>query len=765
MIIEFIGCSGVGKTTLARRFQRCSPNGDSVLLATDLVMERPGRRWIRNPTAINMVADVTVLPWFLGTLGKNQDFAKYAADRLRRHAPSAFVKFNYMRNIVRRVGLHELARRAGESTMVLADEGTVLTAYYLFVYSDGPFDQVDLEHFARLVPLPDWIVYMKAPVEVLVDRAIRRPDRRRELAMDDRKVVEHWIERALEIFDGLAVTEPIRDRIVTVDNADSSPDHQRMLVSQIAAVINERTLADKGGNSPGLRPVRILRSHDILKTIKALVEELNDQGIRYCHWKSNWALAETMRGKTDIDLLVHRQDVRRFREILKQRGFLPSVMTGVPPFPSIEHYHAFDRVSGTIVHVHAYYQVITGESLVKNYQLPVRDMLLGKTRREGIVKVPLMGAELIIFVLRVLLKHTTIIELTLLARQWSALRREVAWLMTDAALAEATELLRIWLPQIDDKLFRQAFEALKRPASLWRRMALAYRVRGRLRSFTRRSGLRARWVETKRFAGLVKHRLAGSSKKLSPGGGGAVIAFVGSEATGKSTILSEIEHWLGKHYTLRRVHAGKPPSTLLTLIPHRFLPALRRLFPNHRSTQVQLRSARAAELTEQPVPLSFALRAVMLAFERKVLLTRTFAWSEHGTIVLSDRYPSMSVGAPDSPQLIHRPAPSARLSLRRWLAELEARLYREVPIPDLVIHLTAPLDVTLARNEARDKREPEDYVRFRHSLSSNLYFDGAVVHHFDTDQPLELSVLEIKQAIWDVLGRRDPTGQSRPTGG
>jgi hypothetical protein len=45
------------------------------------------------------------------------------------------------------------------------------------------------------------------------------------------------------------------------------------------------------------------------------------------------------------------------------------------------------------------------------------------------------------------------------------------------------------------------------------------------------------------------------------------------------------------------------------------------------------------------------------------------------------------------------------------------------------------------------KKEPEDYVRFRHSLSSNLQFDGAVVHRVDTDRPLEDVVQQVKGAI------------------
>ena len=53
----------------------------------------------------------------------------------------------------------------------------------------------------------------------------------------------------------------------------------------------------------------------------------------------------------------------------------------------------------------------------------------------------------------------------------------------------------------------------------------------------------------------------------------------------------------------------------------------------------------------------FGIRSVMLAYERRALLTHAFALSANGTIVLCDRYPSSRSGAPDGPQLGHLAAP------------------------------------------------------------------------------------------------------------
>lgn len=482
MIVEFVGATGAGKTTLARKLVSRSSSAQPVRMATDLLTDRPGRRWIENPHAINVLADVTALPSFVRALDRERDFLRFAFDRLKRHAPSTFARLNYKRNMVRKLGMHEMTKRAAPGTTFLVDEGTILTAYQLFVYSDTPFTRADLERFGRLVPLPDVIVYVKAPIDVLLRRAMTRSDRRRELAQHDEEEVQRWIVRAVELFDALAEIEPIRDRLVTVEIADDTPE----------------------GLDTAIREVEGSLARDLV--------------------------------------------------------------------PSIE--------------------------------------------------------------------------------------------------------------------------------------------------------------------------------RSSPGRA-TLIAFVGSEATGKSTILNEVERWLGRSQRVRRVHAGKPPSTPITFVPHVLLPAIRTLFPEQRTLRVEERyEDDDASTKKETYPLLFGVRSVMLAYERRALISRAVR-SGKGTVVLSDRYPSDTSGAPDGPQLAHLPMPSGRLSVRRVLARMEGRLYRDIPSPDLVFFLSAPLDVTLARNAARDKREPEDYVRFRHALSSRLRFDGAPVYPIDTDRDLELVVREIEGVIGD----------------
>lgn len=495
-----------------------------------------------------------------------------------------------------------------------------------------------------------------------------------------------------------------------------------------------------------------LRLQPMLATVRSLIDGLNAGGIRYCHWKSNVALARSLTGATDIDLLVHRGDAVAFRTLLGQLTFKPAVMTDGEAYPSVEHYYALDAASGMLVHVHAYYRVITGESLAKNYRLPIEEMLLQNTRAAGSVCVPTRGAELIVFTLRMMLKHTSMMEIGLLARYRKETQQEIAWLLEPGALDEAVDLVEDWLPALDPDLFLACVAALRQPASLAQRMWLAQQMRLQLRPYARHSLIRAWFTELQKFSALLLRRLTRPRKGMVPRSGGAVIAFVGSEATGKSTLLAEICAWLGEHFSVTQIHAGKPAPTLLTAVPNALVPLLRAAFPSRRSTVVE------AQVVAEPrpdhaattYPLIFGIRSTLLAYDRWSLLTRAYGRSANGHIVLSDRYPSSQGGAPDSPQLAHLPVPPGG-GVRTWLARAEARLYRRIPPPDLVIYLSAPLEVTVARNAARGKREPEDYVRRRHARSANLDFGQASVYRINTDQPFEQTVHEVKQAIWNAI--------------
>ena len=491
----------------------------------------------------------------------------------------------------------------------------------------------------------------------------------------------------------------------------------------------------------------------MLSIVQELVNALNERNVGYCHWKSNLLLTKSLSGQTDIDLLIKRKDANAFKIIINQLGFRSVFLQDLEPFPSVEHYLGFDPESGLLVHVHAYYRVITGESLAKNYRFPIEEMLLTETERVGPINVASKKAELIVFTLRMMLKHTSIVELIFLARGYGHVKEESHWLLDNISLDETHELLTRWLPSIDPVLFDKCFEALHSSSPLLKRIVLAHRLRSQLKSFTRHSTLRARLTGLKKFTLMATRRLTRTKKGMVPLTGGFLIAFVGPEATGKSTLISEISQWLGKYFYLEQIHAGKPKSTIISFFPNLLLPALRFFLPEQKSGRVEIRHNvdKVGENPQKVFPILFAIRSVLLAFDRRALLTKAFSKSANGAVVLCDRYPSQRSGYADSPQLLHYPLSSRHHPVKYLLAHIEKRLYQQIPPPDLVISLHVPMEIAIERNRMRNKTEPEDYVRLRHTQSSNLVFENTTIHRINTNQPLENSVLQIKEVIWSML--------------
>jgi len=294
----------------------------------------------------------------------------------------------------------------------------------------------------------------------------------------------------------------------------------------------------------------------MLSKLQELIEKLSENEIKYCHWKSNSALSEVLIGNTDVDLLIYRKNGDAFRLVMSELKFRPTGIQGEAPFPSVEHYYAMDEETGIFVHVHAYYHVITGESLSKNLHLPLEDMLLQNLREESSVPVPVKSAELVIFTIRMMLKHTSIVELFMLSRDWKGIRHEIEWLMDAKPTDQTLKMVTDWLPSVDIQLFSTCIDALKRPAPLLHRIRLGHRLRSQLSIYARNSWLRSWMRGIQKFTLMAYGRLTRSRRAMILQSGGAVVAFVGAEATGKSTLLAATRHWLDEHFVIKQIHVG-----------------------------------------------------------------------------------------------------------------------------------------------------------------------------------------------------------------
>lgn len=237
MIVEFVGSTGAGKTTVAAEVQRRLAQHAQVVAAHDLAADLLGLGRASNPTARNLTQDLVGLPFFLGSLVRHRAFVAFALKTVARQSGLSFLSLNYVRSIVRKLGTYEMSKRYGRDRIVLVDEGTVLSAHLLYVFSRNGYREEEISQFASLVPLPELVVYIKAPVDVLVQRSLQRTDAPREMRSKDQAEIEGHLWRAARVFDQLAGEKEIRDRVLVVANASSVDGELGVVADGIAAVI------------------------------------------------------------------------------------------------------------------------------------------------------------------------------------------------------------------------------------------------------------------------------------------------------------------------------------------------------------------------------------------------------------------------------------------------------------------------------------------------------------------------------------------------
>jgi thymidylate kinase len=151
--------------------------------------------------------------------------------------------------------------------------------------------------------------------------------------------------------------------------------------------------------------------------------------------------------------------------------------------------------------------------------------------------------------------------------------------------------------------------------------------------------------------------------------------------------------------------------------------------------------------------LLYALGCVLTAWDRRALALELRRRAASGGIVICDRYPSVQPGAMDSARLVALSGGGLLSSVFGRLAALERHLYRQIPPPDVVVRLTVPVDVAIARNRERQKRhkEGDDYVLHRHLTGVVPQFPTARTFDVRSDEPREQTVGTVRRLIWSCL--------------
>jgi thymidylate kinase len=183
MLVEFAGGTGSGKSTLARRVEsNLRKNSLPVVWARQLLPYAILLRAVRNERAQNVLMDVLLSLHARRAAGRYGEFLHFSNLVNHSYADTIGVELKIKRSIRRKLALHSfLNDLRHDDQIVFVDEGTVHIAHNLFAQvKTAPGDMKDdLIQFFHLVPTPDIVIVVNAPLDSVIKRSLDRNDQPR----------------------------------------------------------------------------------------------------------------------------------------------------------------------------------------------------------------------------------------------------------------------------------------------------------------------------------------------------------------------------------------------------------------------------------------------------------------------------------------------------------------------------------------------------------------------------------------------------------
>jgi thymidylate kinase len=480
----------------------------------------------------------------------------------------------------------------------------------------------------------------------------------------------------------------------------------------------------------------------VLDLVVRLCAALAEQGIDYCHWKSNPFLDRSANGDNDLDLLVSRAHVQDFTEVLYSLKFKEALTPAEDQLPGVRDYYGYDQSTGRLVHVHAHFQLILGNDLSKNYRLPFEQAYLGSCTQGDLFRVPAPEYELVVFVIRMVVKHSTWDSILIRHGDLSpSERHELVCLSTPDTLRKVDPVLKQF-NAIDSGLFERCLRSLQPGCPFWTRVRAGEQLQKVLRPYARRPRWRDLLLKFSRriWQPILIHgfRFAPKNRFAS---GGLFIAIVGGDGAGKTTMIDELYGWLGRKFEVRRLHMGKPAWSWVTIATRGILKigTILHLYPFEGDV---------FEDSLKPHGTAWFVRSVCTARDRYRTYMHGRQASANGDLVLCDRYSFPGFLTTDGPQCERAVASSDRTNrLLEVLTRLESFYYRQIQLPDLLIVLKVNPDLAVKRKVD----ETEASVRARSAEVWDLDWSTMSACVVDASRSKADTLSHVRDLVWAHL--------------
>lgn len=479
----------------------------------------------------------------------------------------------------------------------------------------------------------------------------------------------------------------------------------------------------------------------MLQISKNLFTQWNNKGLLYCHWKSNEHLEPGLNGETDLDVLLAKENKEEGEKILRELDFLQCKSQFGSRYPDVDDWIGFDAKTGSLIHLHLHYRIVTGHSGMKEYDLPWTEEALNTRIQDQASSVYIMepNLEFVTLYTRIGLKCGFINRIKKIKGTYKFskdLEKEINYLKNKISWERITEILNPFFKKDTEKVLK----IMQLPTLSIKEVLLLKKITEKTFAAYNREHKAAKIKEIGyyiilRFRQKFRKNFGYIVRKVPKTQKGLTITFIGQDGAGKTTVCSDIIKWLNWKLDVRYYYLGSGDNykSLIKSILD-FLPKWK-LFKPVRG-------------------LLFLGEFYKLSIDINKYLSQAEKYSSQGGFAILDRFPQADYkGVNDGPKLQffadqYVKSKHIRPLFNYWISKEERNIQKaSKQSPNLVFKLLLSPEESLRRKP----NENFEMVKLKHNIIKNLKFENSIVTEVDATMSYNDEIILIKSVIWQNI--------------